>query len=144
MILRKTFFVSSVLEVRQEVSFGIRGCKALMYCRKSINIYIKILVAFLMINYQVVTVLFDDFFLLKYFRDILLIAIIILMLSQYQERIVYSPIYVAFLLFLVFLFLAILNTSSINAIFVFLRRYLFPFMILFIMFFPKKQKLHLC
>lgn len=104
------------------------------------NLY-KILITLELINYQVVTILFNDFILFKFLRDILLFIILFNLVWRYYKNnslynlsfksiITNHTILFITLFLMIFILLAALRTSSLSAIFVFIRKYLSPILLL--------------
>lgn len=84
----------------------------------------KLLIFLTLINYQVVVILCNDFILLKFLRDLVLIYILLHTLSNKPGIIkVYLPAILALLLFMV---LACFRTDGLSALFVNARKYVFP------------------
>ena len=100
-----------------------------MNIKTQINLW-KLLILLELINYQVVTVICNDFIVFKFMRDILLILIVFNFFIR-RKSLVWEPITFSILMIIVFLLWATLNTSGFSAIFVFIRKYLSPILLLF-------------
>lgn len=105
------------------------------------SLYIKIweiLIFLFLINYQVVTVILNDSIVFKYLRDIVLLLLALLIIINYGIK---KPkmgwgIWVG--LFVCAFTIPILKTAELETIFLFIRRYCYPLLILFVLLSIKK------
>lgn len=91
--------------------------------RTQVNLW-KIFIVLEIINYQIVTILFNDFFLLKFMRDILLMVIVAATLAK--GRIKVSKMLLGVGALIVFLLIAAIRTDSLSVILTYFRKYLSP------------------
>ena len=82
------------------------------------------LIVLTLINYQVVVILFNDFLLLKFLRDIILIYIIIQ--TFLQKPCIKNTYFLCLLILLCVMIPATMRTKNLGTAVVNLRRYLFP------------------
>lgn len=99
--------------------------------KKKLNvILIKTVIFLLLINYQVVTVLFQDAFLLKYLRDIALTLLLVYVLVC-RRKISYNETLIFIGVLIISILVAALQTAGLGVTLVFARRYLFPILFLY-------------
>lgn len=96
------------------------------------NFYLKIIFTLLLINYQIVTIFFNDVFLLKYLRDIVLVGLIIYVLKKKGIHRIKSVSGMFCIIFLFFGGIAVIKTNSVSTSFLFGRRYIFPVVLLYL------------
>lgn len=90
----------------------------------------KILILLELINYQVVTMMFNDFILLKFMRDILLIVIVCVTISKDNFKIKINKVLVITIVFCICILAATIKTKDLRVSIVFLRKYLSPLIFL--------------
>lgn len=93
----------------------------------------KLLFALLLINYQIITILCNDFVLLKFLRDIVLIMLIGDIWAKNGVRKPKGITIIFVVAFFAFLLNATVATSNISMSFTFLRKYIFPIAVFYTM-----------
>ena len=88
----------------------------------------KIYIVLEIINYQIVTVICNDFIVLKLLRDALLMLIFVVSFSK--GKIKPTKIYLGILVWIIFIGLAVLKTDSLTVSLTYLRKYLSPVILL--------------
>lgn len=91
--------------------------------RMQVNLW-KIYIVLEIINYQIVTILCNDFIVLKLLRDALLMLIFAVSFSK--GKIKPTKIYLGILVWSIFIGLAVLRTDSLTVSLTYLRKYLSP------------------
>lgn len=95
--------------------------------RMQVNLW-KIYIVLEIINYQIVTVICNDFIVLKLLRDALLMLIFVVSFSK--GKIKPTKIYLGILAWGIFIGLAVLKTGSLTVSLTYLRKYLSPVILL--------------
>lgn len=88
----------------------------------------KILIFLEVINYQVVTVICNDFIGFKFIRDIILLWLVIIVIKRNKFKL--NKIILSVCIFFVFIVIAVFKTDSILTSFTFVRRYMAPIVFL--------------
>lgn len=99
---------------------------------------IKFLIVLLVINYMIVTIVLKDQFLLKYIRDMILVALAAT--CVYKKEIEYNKFIGIIGLLLIFLCLGFLGAVNLKLGFVVLRRYIYPLVLLIVVWSLKWDK----
>lgn len=88
----------------------------------------KILILLEIINYQIVTILCNDFMPFKFLRDVLLLLIVFITFSRGSIKI--NKLFIAIVLFFIAVTLNIFRTTEIGISVTFLRKYFSPLLLL--------------
>lgn len=93
---------------------------------------VKIIIVLLVINYMVITVIFNDNVFLKYLRDIILL--IGLFVTTRLKKIAYSRDILPLIIVVLAVFISFFRTEDTTLAFTYARRYLFPILVLVFMY----------
>lgn len=91
---------------------------------------LKLLIVILTINYMVITIIFNDMTLLKYLRDILLVVMIFVCLTN--GKFMFTRKSLVFVFIIMFWVVATFKADSLSMGVACLRRYIFPLGLLFV------------
>lgn len=101
-----------------------------MLSKKSELTVFKAIIILLLINYQVVTIVCNDFVIFKFLRDILLFVVFVNILANSQGYKRVNKLSFAIVAFVVLLVVVSIANENVGTSVVFLRRYLFPLLML--------------